>query len=472
MEKILTFNFPQLSVEDKVLLRRILRAQRAQTLNDTLEKAKSPEVSERLGERVREVHRFLGEMVFLSKNNPDLFWQILDHWSAQFLLSRLLLDPEGPDDPDHLDQLVSNLSAILLFERLMSSTPTNTSATYITHTDEHGRVHGLLHGVSLEFQNEKFRKQVVEWVCSADDVTVLLSGQDEPEFTLQLPLQDNSFVKFIPLTSLESIRFPIINEVAVYGKPMTRFIGAYKNADHGETEWTPLTLKDSLTQAQATLQDLWPEALEWAGTLVPAFVDMGIPPTRIRFSSSYEPGSPIFMSRVDNHLTHAEDVVHEIQHHRLFLFAGPPHFKSWRDLRQFYISPYRPDPRPLRGLIIGMHAFLTVNELKKRRMVGHSEPLTREMAEIHYKNLFAFRSIIEHEEFGDLGKELCKQMAHTVAEHHSIVSSTISSEMEKSIEDSIRRHIAMVQTEASELRNVTPIYFNWNETAQLAASFS
>jgi hypothetical protein len=119
-----------------------------------------------------------------------------------------------------------------------------------------------------------------------------------------------------------------------------------------------------------------------------------------------------------------------------------------------------------------MHAFLTVNELKKRRMVGHSEPLTREMAEIHYKNLFAFRSIIEHEEFGDLGKELCKQMAHTVAEHHSIVSSTISSEMEKSIEDSIRRHIAMVQTEASELRNVTPIYFNWNETAQLAASFS
>ena len=40
-----------------------------------------------------------------------------------------------------------------------------------------------------------------------------------------------------------------------------------------------------------------------------------------RSSGSYEPGSPVILSRVADSLCHAEDVVHELQHHRLLLFA-------------------------------------------------------------------------------------------------------------------------------------------------------
>jgi hypothetical protein len=475
MEKILSFSFPPLNVEDKVQLRRIIRAQRAQTLSDILGKAKSPEISERLGERVPEVHRFLGEMVHLSKRNPDLFWQLLDRWPAPFFLSRLMLDPDGPEDPEQLDQLVSNLNAILLFERLCGASQPDTLATYVTRTDEHGRVHGLLHGTSLEFRDEAFRNKVVQWDCTPGEVTIRLAGGGGPEFTVPLPAASNPHFQFVTVKSGETVSFPIIKETTVFGKPVTRFIGAYPVEDNAQAAWNPLPLDDSLTQAQGVISELWPEAIDWAEALVPAFVDMGVPPGPIRFSSSYEPGSPIFMSRIDNPLIHAEDVVHEIQHHRLFLFAGEPHFKSWRDLGQHYVSPYRPDPRPLRGLIIGMHAFLSVNELKRRRMVERgetSEQLVREMAEIHYKNLFAFRTILEHEEFGELGRDLFRQMARALAEHHEVVRAKATPALVEPFKELVARHVATVEKESSELRNASPKYREWEETARLAADFS
>jgi hypothetical protein len=288
-------------------------------------------------------------------------------------------------------------------------------------------------------------------------------------------VQDNSFFKFVPLASSESKEFPIIEEKAVWGIPPTRHEGLYKNTGNGESGWTPLALKDSLTLAQEAIKDLWPEALEWVETLIPAFVDMGVPPSKLtRFSSSYDPGSPIFMSRVDDPLAHAEDVIHEVQHHRLLLFAGTPHFKSWTDAEQVYVSPFRQDPRPLRGLIIGLHAFLTVNELKRRLIEREqaSEALVREIFDVHYKNLFAFRTILEHEKFGDFGREVFKQMGHTIAKHHSMVKSFARPELEDSAETRLSVHIGNLQKETSALKNAAPLYRNWNETARLAASFA
>lgn len=475
MEKLLSFNFPQMSAEDKVLLYAIIRARRAQILNEILGKAKSPELSDRLGERLKGIHRFLGEMVFLSKQNPDQFWRVLDHWSAPFLLSRLTLDSDGSLNSEHQDQLVSNLNALLLFERLLSKTPIAPSAIYTTYVDEHGRIHGLLHNVSLEFQSEYFREKPIEWVCSPDEVAVHLLGKSESEFVIPLPVKDNSFIRLKPLESSDAMNFPIIDETLIFGKRLPRLKGSYENTAEDNTNWDALALKDSLTQAHRVIMDLWPEALEWVYTLVPAFVDMGIPPKGIHYSSSFETGSPILMSRVSSHFTHAEDVVHEIQHHRLFLFGSETHFASWTDQKQIYVSPYRVDPRPLRGELVGLHAFLTVNELKKRRIVGGkqaSNDLIHEMAETHYKNLFAFRTILEHETFGEFGRKLFQQIAHIIVEHHSLIKSIAGPEVEKRFEAKICKHIEMVKQQATEIRNDSPLYRNWDDTSQLAAKFS
>lgn len=473
MEKVLSFNFPELSVEDEVLLRRAIRAQRAQVLNNTLEKAASPELSERLGERVSSVRAFLGEMVFLSNKNPDLFWQVTDHWATSFLLSRLL-DPYGPTDPAQLDILTSNLNGLLLFERLLNGTSVDSSATYKTYVDGHGRIHGLFHDASLEFKDERFRGRTVVWNCSPTEAAVRFVDEDSPEFTIQLPVQDNPFVEVVALSSSESTKFPVLEEVIVWGKPKTLLEGTYENSENNESDWHPLTLKDSLSKAQTVIRSVWPEAWGWLEALVPAFVDMGTPPSRsMRFSSSYDPGSPIFMSRVDNYLAHAEDVIHVIKNHRLLLVADTPHFNSWRDMRQIYASPDRQDPRPLRGLIIGVHAFLTVNELKKRVLEQEgSESLHREMTETHYMNLFAFRTILEHEEFGDYGKRLFVQMGRALAEHHSVIKSIATAEMENFAEQKILSHLAGVEKQSSEIKNAVPLYRNWDETAQLAASFN
>lgn len=475
MENILSFKFPPLSVEDKVMLRQVIRAQRAQFLSEALEKIQAPDLSQKLGERALTVNRFAGEMLFLSQQDPDLFWRILDHWATQFLLSSLIPDFSQSKTQADDNHFASNLSAILLFERLRSDTPLDGTATYTTRTDEHGRVHSLFHGLSLKFQDERFLRTVVEFSCSPGDISVSLPGKDKPEFTLPLPLQENSFVKFLPLAASDAVDFPVIDEPIIFGKYTKRVMENPDTPADAKAEQNLITLDSSLTQAQEVIKRLWPEALEWAHTLVPAFVDLGTPQVNFRLSLSYEPGSPIFMSKVNNYLFHAEDIVHEIQHHRLHLFATPEHFKSWMNLSQVYISPYRTDPRHLRGLLLGVHAFLTVNELRKRRLLDGehgSTSLRMAMAETHYENLYAFRTIMEHENFDDLGRELFKQMAHTIAEHHALVKPFLTPEREGAIEKTICEHMVGVQEQAAEIKNADPLYRNWDETARLAASFS
>lgn len=479
MKNMLSFQFPQLTVDDKVMLRQVLRAQRAHFLSEALAKIQTGDVSRSLGERAVPITAFLKEMISLSKQDPDLFWRIVDHWAIQFLLSTLMPDFSQNRVQADDDQFTSNLISLLLFERLRSYKPLDSPATYTVRTDASGRLHGLLQGVSLEFKDKRFRGAVVEFECSATSVAVRLNGKTEPEFTLPLPLQDNAFIKFVPLALSEAGDFPVLDERAVFGKYTKRVMENPETPSDAKPEENLIPLQSSLTQAQAIIQRLWPEALEWAHSLVPAFVDLGTPQYNFRLSLSYEPGSPIFMSRVNDYLFHAEDIVHELQHHRLYLFATPDHFKSWLDLGQNYISPYRTDPRHLRGLLLGIHAFLTVNELRKRRLLNGergSLPLGTAMAETHLENLYAYRTVLEHETFDDLGRELFKDMSQTIAEHHAVVQPYLTREKQSAMEKTLSDHMIGVQKEAAEfgfeIKNTAPLYRDWDETARLAANFS
>jgi hypothetical protein len=473
MEKLFSFGFTELSAEDRDMLHRMVRVQRLQILKDTLARVKASELTERLNGRGPEVIQYLGEIVSISKQDTDRFWQILDRWPLPFCLARLLY-PDELQDSDHTDHLISNLGAILLFERLLSDVPRDGSAKYVTQVNEDGCIYGLSHGVKARFQEKHFQKRKVEWTCLPREAAVRIVGEDEVEFTVAIPVRDNPHIKLTPLES-QTEHFRVLEENAIFGSSINRIVGDYDLTATGG--YDPLPLVRSLGQAEGVLSDLWPEALEWAETLIPAFVDLGTPPDNIRLSASYESSSPVFLSRVENHFLHAEDMIHEAQHQRLFLFAGPPHFKSWQDLRQVYVSPYRPDPRHLRGVIVGIHAFLAVNELR-RRMIERKQGARNvilQMAELHFENLFAFRTILEHEEFSESCEGLFKQMARTIAQHHSLIRSAITKEFERACDDKICTHIAMVQKQATEanteLRNTSAIYRNWDETARLTANF-
>jgi hypothetical protein len=453
----------------------MMRVQRFQTLKDILAKAKSGQLAGDLGSRAAEVCHYLSELVSLSKQAPERFWQFLDFWATPFCISRLAYT-DAVHDEGHRDHIINNLSAILLLERLQNGGPADAPATYVTRADEFARVAGLARLSWVKFQDESFAGRAVEWRCSPGAASVWLEGKDEAEFTLPIPAQSNRFVEVIPFANPMAGRFPILGEPVLFGKPVNRFMGAYENT--GRIEASPLPLEESLAQAQDTLGEVWPEALEWRDLFIPAFVDLGVPPNRMRLSTSYETGSPVFLGRVDDPFFHAEDLVHEIQHHRLFLFADPRNFKSWRDERQNYISAYRHDPRPLRGLIAGLHAFLTVNELRRKAMERQQgrEGLRAQMTVLHYENMFTFRSVVEHEEFGEVGRALFEQMAGTLAEHHSLVTTWTTPEAERVTDARIAGHVALVQGEAVklnvEMKNASPAYRNWGETARIAARFS
>jgi HEXXH motif-containing protein len=473
MSKLLAFQFPELCNEDKASLRRVIRALRAQVLHNALGSAKSSELADRLGEHLLSVHRFLGELISLSDDEPDLFWRAVDHWSTAFLLSRLF-DPQAePYAPEQLARLTSNLSGLLLFERLTGRKPMKTSSTYATRTDSHGRIFGLLHGLTLEIHDPAYHDETVEWICSSTNATVQLRDRNDKKMIVQLPLQDDTRVRLAPIATAGSSGFPVLDEAALWDKPRFRLGGVYEAQDAIRAGAWNLT--DSLSQAQETLKSIWPSANEWLVEMIPAFVDMGaLPNNTSRFSSSFDPGTPIFLSRVDDPICHAEDAVHELQHHRLVLVADDNSFKSWSSPQRSYVSPYRPDPRPLRGVLLGLHAFLTVNELRKKmieRKQG-SGTTVQEMVQTHYMNLFAFRTVLEHEELGPNGKELFSQIACTLSSHHVFITSLGTPELKRTAEQNVSIHIESVVRQASDLKNTTPMFSDWNQTYHMAASFS
>src|SRR5205085_553303 len=72
-----------------------------------------------------------------------------------------------------------------------------------------------------------------------------------------------------------------------------------------------------------------------------------------------------------NAMTMAEAVVHEFQHNKFNVVADEVAFLT-NAFHPLYPSPVRPDPRPLWGILLAVHAFLPVAELYRRlRDAGH-----------------------------------------------------------------------------------------------------
>ena len=110
-----------------------------------------------------------------------------------------------------------------------------------------------------------------------------------------------------------------------------------------------------------------------------------------------------------------EALIHEFQHNKLHaLMRLGPLLAGDEDLR--VASPVRPDPRPLRGVLLAAHAFLPVAELY-RRLVETDDPLTRQhwfaerYAEIRRRNREAWRTIQQHAVWTPLSQGLAEELA-------------------------------------------------------------
>ncbi len=228
-------------------------------------------------------------------------------------------------------------------------------------------------------------------------------------------------------------------------------------------------LEKTLESAFDILRRVWPEAIEWTRILAPGFGDLG-PPTEHGFhtSTSFGPGLPLFLAQAFDPLVHAENIVHEVQHSRLHLLSGRETLQMLDDLEEVYVSPYRADPRPLRGLILGVHAFTAVTDLRWRITTQLGITVSRErLLGTHYMNLFSMQTILRHARLNATDRSLLRSLCERLLEQHDQVVPLVRDGEHDEIRRRMRKYIDGVEAQSHRLRNTGDDALDWSAALRM-----
>lgn len=136
---------------------------------------------------------------------------------------------------------------------------------------------------------------------------------------------------------------------------------------------------------------------------------------RTHLSASYqEVIGTVYMTLHPQLMTMVEATIHEFQHNKLHaqLELDPLLHNAFYPL---YSSPVRPDPRPLQGVLLAVHAFLPVARLYQlMREAGHegtgSPDFERRYAQIVAGNRAAAQVLLEHGQATPVGAGLLDEI--------------------------------------------------------------
>ena len=118
-------------------------------------------------------------------------------------------------------------------------------------------------------------------------------------------------------------------------------------------------------------------------------------------SASYQEAiGVVYMTLHPNDMTMVEAVIHEFQHNKInALFQLDPLLQN--AFEPLYTSPVRPDPRPLHGVILAIHAFQPVARLYQ--LILEAEPelarhpsFVRRFRQILEKNRDGSKTVLDH----------------------------------------------------------------------------
>jgi len=122
----------------------------------------------------------------------------------------------------------------------------------------------------------------------------------------------------------------------------------------GVETWTR-ALRDALDRIALGL----PTVREELELVLSQIVPVGVDPERHLSASYREALGTIYVSLHPDPLTMTEAILHEAQHNKLnAALTAEPLLENSPDER--YASPVRPDPRPLLGVLLAVHAFVPV----------------------------------------------------------------------------------------------------------------
>ena len=172
---------------------------------------------------------------------------------------------------------------------------------------------------------------------------------------------------------------------------------AHPNKEGNALSFGGLTVEtwlSSLNAARERIHRAAPELALEHSQLLTAVVPVGIHAEQSLSASYQEAPGLAYVSLHPDSVTMSEALVHETQHSKLNLLA-------WSDAvlenhGETYRSPVRPDPRPLWGVMLAVHAFLPVARLHRALLDGGSADAKperyREVCRVNHEGMEVLRS--------------------------------------------------------------------------------
>jgi HEXXH motif-containing protein len=178
---------------------------------------------------------------------------------------------------------------------------------------------------------------------------------------------------------------------------------------HPAEEWI-----DTLRTACLLVEKYLPLVAQEMRLLLRLIVPVGYHDQR-HFSASYQEAvGTIYMTLHPNIMTMTEALIHEFQHNKInaAFYLDPMLDNAFSPL---YKSPVRPDPRPLHGVILAVHAFQPIAKLYEV-MTAAGDPLSKNAAfQERFRNIIRMnregsRTVLENARPTAVGSGLFREM--------------------------------------------------------------
>lgn len=179
--------------------------------------------------------------------------------------------------------------------------------------------------------------------------------------------------------------------------------------DRPTQEWT-----DTLRRALAMVERHLPGVRRSIDLLIRHVVPVGFDAERHLSASYREALGVVYVSLHPSVLTMAEALVHETGHNVLnAMMELDPLLTNSPD--ETVVSPWRPDPRPLLGVLLAVHAFLPVEAMLRRMREAGEElvpaaELDRRLERVRTMNADGVRVLLEHARPTEVGQGVLDEM--------------------------------------------------------------
>lgn len=215
-----------------------------------------------------------------------------------------------------------------------------------------------------------------------------------------------------------AIRLSLIdpNPLSLEEEHPDKFGNAISLGERPEEEWVK-----TLTDVLGLIDRHWPELRAEMSSLLIQIIPVGYDAQKHLSASYRQVVGTVYMTLHPSLLTMTEALIHEFQHNKMNLasFSDPILLNAFQPL---YRSPVRPDPRPLWGILLAVHAFLAVAAfLRRLRQSGHplaaSPDFERRLLEIDLKNREGMDVLRAHARWTSFGENLMRELDELDGRH-------------------------------------------------------